>query len=111
MAKVLTTGSSIVCNHSGQVKPLTSSAKLTISGNPVLLANQVSSWTIVGCTQTPPPPSKSPCVTVSQLTGASAQKLTANAQPVLLDSGQGVTDGKPPGTLTITAGEMKVTAS
>jgi hypothetical protein len=28
----------------------------------------------------------------------------------LLDSGQGVTDGKPPGTLTITAGEMKVTA-
>ena len=112
MAKVLTTGSSITCSHSGTVTPK-SQAKLQVGGNPVLLTNQVSTWTVSGCTTpTDSAHSKMPCTTVS-LSGADATKLTCGGKAVLLEGGTASAPTAKPSTSTITikASQDKVTAS
>ena len=54
MANVLTTAGSVACQHQGAVAAPAGAAKLTVGGKPVLLVDQVSAWTITGCTQTGP---------------------------------------------------------
>jgi hypothetical protein len=109
VANVLTTSSTIECAHSGQVTPLTSGAKLTISGHPVLLENQVSNWVIAKCTQIGT--GYTPCTSVTSYSGGSASKLTVGGVAVLLDSGLGMTNGSPGNSLTVTAGESEVQAT
>jgi hypothetical protein len=110
MANPLTTSSQITCPHTGKVTPA-SSAKLTIAGEPVLLSNQWSAWAIVGCKQVPPPQGNKPCLKVINLADGEANKLSVGGVPVLIDSGQGTSDGAPaPGPVTLSAGETKVQA-
>ena len=81
MPGVLTTSSSVSCVQGGKVSPLTSSAKLKVGGDAVLLKNQVSSWTVTGCGNT-----NSPCATVSAPTAGVSTKLKVQGSPVLLAS-------------------------
>lgn len=111
MASILTTASTITCAHAGQVTPLGSSAKLTVSGNPVLLDSQVSSWAIPPgkCSQVGS--GRTPCTSITSYSQGSATKLTAGGTAVLLESGVGLTNGAPQKTVTVTAGQSKVQAA
>jgi hypothetical protein len=111
MANVLTTASTIKCAHSGQVTPLLSVAKLTVSGKPVLLESQVSSWVIPPGTCSQVGSSRTPCTSITSYSKGSAAKLTAGGAAVLLDSGVGVTNGAPINTVTVTTGQSKVQAT
>jgi hypothetical protein len=111
VAKVLTTASTIKCAHGGQVTPLLSTAKLTVSGDPVLLENQVSSWVIPPGTCSQVGSGYTPCTSVQKYSGGSAAKLTVGGVAVLLDSGSGQTNGSPVNTLTVTAGQSEVQAA
>lgn len=113
MASPLTESSSITCVHSGKVTG-TGAPKLTIGGQAVLLADGVMGKTVDGCTNLPPPPSKVPCGAVASLLPPSlAQKLTVGGRPVVLDTLQGTTacapPVPPPGPLSATAGQSKLT--
>jgi hypothetical protein len=110
MTSPLTTGSDVECGHKGTVST-SSSVKLTVDGNPVLVADGVVSKTVSGCT-TPSssgPPPTSPCISVqSILPTCLATKLTAGGAAVVLDTLAGLTDGAPPGTLAAVAGQSKL---
>lgn len=113
MAKVLTMGSSVKCgldpsgvNHGGNVA-LSSAAKLTINGRPVLLKSSIGP-TVSGC-KTPASNSTKACTSATVDTGE-ATKLKAGGSPVMLDTLAGKTDGNPAGTVPATAKQDKLTA-
>jgi hypothetical protein len=93
-----------------------SSAKLTVGEKPVLLSNQVSSWSISGCTTvTNPQSGTKQCLTVVSESGGDAAKLSAGGVAVLLDSAVAQSDGAPPPppagpVMIIQAGESKLQA-
>jgi heat shock protein HslJ len=93
MAFIMTTAGATGCNHGGSAL-LTSSAKLKIAGKRVLLANAVTSWTILtGCGQTGS--GQKICTKFTNQTAGQSTKVKVNGQPVVLDSFSGLTDGKP----------------
>lgn len=131
MAKVLTMASSVLCDaatkkttddagnpippipfHGGEVTK-SSSAKLKVRGNSVLLKSGISTLAggISGCkTPSPPPPTKA-CTQVTQIISGEATKLKVNGEGVLLEGKlAGITDGNPPGTLPGTANQHKLIA-
>lgn len=110
MANVLTTNSTISCPNQGKAQ-LSSSAKLTVNGAPVLLSNQTSSWPISGCKQTDASSGQKPCLTIVSVSAGQASKLTVGDVAVLLDSFAGTSEGTPLNTLSATAGQSKLTAS
>lgn len=113
MAGVLTTNSTIQCPDSGKVQT-SSTAKLTVSNNAVLLKPDFSSWSISGCSNPTDPNSGSKtCLKTVGLTAGAAQKLTCGgSSAVLLDTLQGTSDATPPphNMLSATAGQSKLTA-
>lgn len=84
---------------------------VTVQGAPVLRETDLMGAPIVGCAQ-PPTVSSKPCTTVvSVLPGGSAPKVAAGSMPVHLDSLSGMTDGVPPGTVSVIfAGQTTVQA-
>jgi hypothetical protein len=96
MAKVLTTGSTVMCKHGGKVAT-GSTAKLTVNGLPVLLAAGVSGRTVTTCPITDDPnTSTTKCRTVAAIIKGPAVKLKVGGQPVILDTLTGMTNGTPP---------------
>ncbi len=119
MAGVLTTSSKVICGHGGTVST-SSSAKLKVSGNPVLLKTGIAQQAISGCTTTvkPPPPGpvSKPCISVTSVDSGEATKLKAGGNPVILDLLTGQTDGTivnvtPQKLLSATAGQSKLKAT
>jgi hypothetical protein len=115
MAGVLTTASTVLCgpdvppNHGGTVA-VSSTAKLKVNGNPVLIKSSIAGKSVGGC-KTPQSNSTKPCTTVSSVLSGEASKLKAGGSPVMLDSTlSGQTDGAPPGTLSASAGQNRLTA-
>jgi hypothetical protein len=108
---VITTNARIICAHGGQVTLLPRQGTVTIQGAPVLRETDLIGAPIVGCAQ-PPSVSSKPCTTVvSVLPGGSAFGVSAVGMPVHLDSLSGVTDGVPPGTVSVLfAGQTTVSA-
>lgn len=108
MAGVVTVAGQLSCADNG--KPtLTSSAKLTVSGQAVLLYStvpQLTPWS--GCTFTAGNSPK-PCTVANPVSQGQAGKLTAGSQPVLLDNLTAQTDNL--SSVTVTAGQQKLTAS
>lgn len=103
MGNVFTTASTVLCGvlapklHGGTVKK-TSAAKLTVSGNAVLVATSLG--TVAGCLTVPPPQGQKACLNVLKVSPNSvATKLLANGSGVLLEKLTGVTDGVPAGDL------------
>src|SRR5258706_7303975 len=104
MANVLTTGSLINCLHTGTAT-LTSSAKLTVSGNPVLLQSQVTGFSITGCTQVGS--GLTPCKSILTVTAGVSTKLTVGGDAVLLDSLAGASQGNSDQKIRATAEQNK----
>jgi hypothetical protein len=72
-----------------------------IQGAPVLCEPDLVGAPIVGCAQAPSPSTK-PCTTVvSTLPGSTALKVLVAGRPAYVATLQGITDGVPPGTLTV----------
>ena len=99
MSFVLTVVSDVACPDSG-VATMTSSAKLTVSGHKVVVAQDLRAAAIGGCKQVPPPQSNVACLTVAKVTSGEATKLTVGGKAVLLDSVQAVASGAPKNALT-----------
>ncbi|MCW8900033.1 MAG: hypothetical protein OQK95_05165 [Gammaproteobacteria bacterium] len=105
MAKVLTTGSLMICGHGGTAN-LISTAKLEVSGKPVLIESDASSWPL---TKTPCGQASSggtSCTTIASITAGKSSKLTVGGVAVLLDSISGTTNGAPDNT-NLSATEMQ----
>ena len=105
MANVLTTGSTVACLHSGTAT-LSSSAKLSVGGKPVLLESEATSWPITQCKQVGT--GLTPCTTIVSVSAAST--LTVGGVPVLLDSLTGTTNGNPDKSLSAIGDQTKLTA-
>lgn len=116
MAAPVTTAGSLTCSHGGN-RLLSSSAKLTVGGQPVLLFAAVATpATYVGCIFTVGGSSK-PCATTTAASPnpGSATVLTVGGAPVLLDALQATTENPPSDPtkpfVTVAAGQIKLTAS
>ncbi|SNS15197.1 hypothetical protein SAMN04488107_1625 [Geodermatophilus saharensis] len=100
MASVVTRASTVSCGHVlppklGKVE-LTSTAKLKVGDNPVVLG--ISGATVGDCgTVADPNTSTKPCTTATAAAGF-ATKLKVGNQPVLLETLSGTTDGTVSGT-------------
>jgi hypothetical protein len=118
MPAVLTMASEVLCGtaiptppqHGGRVS-VSSTAKLTVDGQPVLVKDSILGKSVAGCT-TPNDSSKSlkTCLSVSSITNGEATKLTTGGKQVMLDTCAGATDGNPPGTVPADAKQDKLTA-
>jgi len=99
MAKVLSTVDKIICGYAGQVQP-SSSAKLQVMGQTVLVASSVKGATVGSCTGSA---SQQPnCNAVESLSAGESQKLQAGGEAVLLDSLAGkTTPAHEPNTLAL----------
>lgn len=117
MPNVLTTDSTVLCGvlvrgslHGGSVK-VSGTDKLKVNGGKVLLKSGIVEKSVAGCQNTQPPTGKTPCKNVSQVTTGEAIKLKVGGNGVIIESTlTGVTDGTPPGPLSATAGQTKLTA-
>lgn len=108
MGKVLTTASSIKCNHQGIVVPTTDQSVLKVNGNPVLVEKVQGSFTPGSCKQVSPPASNVPCTTIqSQSTGTSTV-LKVNGKPVALENASGLTNGTPTNNWSVNSAEQQV---
>ena len=97
---VLTTTSEIACAHSlGKIAILSSSAKLKVNSQSVLLKTGIEGKMITGCPISDSNTSLR-CKKVSTITAGEATKLTIGQQrkPVMFTTLQGTTDGIPPAT-------------
>ena len=140
MPNVLTTVSTVTCGHlagdpTGKVTT-SSTAKLRVNGNPVLLESSIDSQPILGCgivpkndpstgnpidmpcTQVsvvPPPITKLPPGNPPAITDGRSTKLKVGGKAVMLDTLKGQTNGEtggksPLSDLSATAGQSKLVA-
>jgi hypothetical protein len=117
MPGVLTTGSNVSCGHAGTVTT-SSSAKLKVNGQPVLLKEGIASKSVSACS-TPNAsdasgPTAIPCATVSSVDAGEATKITAGGSAVMIETLAGKTDGMvgkvtPQMLLSAAAGQNKLT--
>jgi hypothetical protein len=108
MGNVLTEATTLKCGpttpatpHGGTVSAAITTL-LTVQGKKVLVVDDTRSWPIAAQTCGDTGPNQKPCTKVNSITGT-ANKLTVNGQPVVLDSVGGATDGVPPGTIATAA--------
>ncbi|MDZ8258028.1 hypothetical protein [Nostoc sp. ChiQUE01b] len=118
MASVLTTSSNVICGHSGNVA-VTSTQKLKVGNNPVLVKTSIEGKSVPNCATVPAADATGStaikCTTVSSVSSGEATKLKVNKQPVMLDTLSGETNGMvakitPQKLLAATAGQSKLTA-
>lgn len=110
MAYVLSTDSTVSCGHSPGEVATSSQAKLTVNGAAVLLADSISGKSVSGCPQSSS--NTSPCLHGgAPLPSSLATKLTAGGAPVVLDALSGPTDGSPPGTMSASNVQQKLSVS
>ncbi len=112
MAAVVTTDGSLTCANNGQ-PTLSSSAKLTVSGKPVIPFSSVTSFTpYTNCSYNDGSGVKGPCTTTTVASGGQAVKLKVGGQAALLaDLGATAGTPPPPAPITVDAGQSKLTAS
>ena len=101
MPPIVTSNATITCAHGGQVTLIPKQTQVVIQGAPVLCEPDLVGAPIVGCAQAPSPSTK-PCTTVvSTLPGSTALEVLVAGRPAYVSTLQGLTDGVPPGTLTV----------
>lgn len=111
MPLIVTSTAVIQCSHQGIVTLIPRQTQVSITGGFVLCEPDLVGAPIVGCTQ-PPTPVTKPCTTVvSTLPGSSAPNIAVVGRPPYLQTLVGVTDGVPPGAVTVAfAGQTVVQA-
>ena len=80
---ILHVGSQVQCAHGGKAQPTVPSAKVSVSGQPVVA--QPSPWVVAGCALPPPPAANGPCVSAMWVT-ASLRVKTFGLPLLLIDS-------------------------
>jgi hypothetical protein len=101
MPPVVTTNATILCAHGGRVTLLPKQMQVAASGGMLLCEPDLVGSPIVGCAQVPSPSSK-PCTTVvSTLPGSTSMKVMVGGRPAYVATLQGMTDGVPPGMITV----------
>lgn len=103
MATVLTNADSVTCPHSPGAAAKTTSAKLKVAGNPVL----VGLGPVSQCSATASP--NVPCGVVTVSAGQ-ALKLFAGGSAVLLDTLKATAAGTPGGPLSVLPQQSKLAA-
>jgi hypothetical protein len=95
-----------MCSHGGTAQPVVVNPQVTVSGQPIVTLP--STYTVAGCAMPPPTAGNGPCVTAQFTTAAT--RVTANGQPVLLNTSQAtcVPTGTP---LIIARTQTRVTAT
>jgi hypothetical protein len=109
---VVTSSAVIMCAHGGQVTLIPRQTKVLAGGSPVLCEPDLVGAPILGCLQ-PPTPATKPCTTVvSTIPGPSTSlKVTVSGRPVYIATLTGITDGVPPGVITVVSpGQTSVQA-
>ena len=81
---LLHSGATVLCAHAGQAQPVTSVARVKVSGQPVTV--QPTMYQVAGCAFPPPPAGNGPCLTASWMTAA--LRVKAAGSPVLLMDSQ-----------------------
>lgn len=76
-------GATITCLHGGTATAVTSSLRVKADSQAIIL--QTTSYTVAGCSLTPPPP-KPFCATAQFTSGAT--RVTSDSTPVLLADSQ-----------------------
>ena len=103
MPPIVTTQDTIICTHGGTVVMTPKQGVVTAGGGAVLRETDLIGAPIVGCTQ-PPSISSKPCTTVvSTLPGGSTPTVLVGGLPAHLATLSGITDGVPPGTISVVA--------
>jgi Domain of unknown function (DUF4280) len=99
-------GAQVMCSHGGTAQPVVVNPQVTVGGQPIV--TQSSTYTVAGCAMPPPTAGNGPCVTAQFTTAAT--RVTANGQPVLLNTSQAtcVPTGTP---LVISSTQTRVTAT
>jgi uncharacterized Zn-binding protein involved in type VI secretion len=82
---LLDLSATVQCMHAGTATPIQTSLHVKISGQAIVTLT--SSYTVAGCSLTPPPP-KPFCATAQFTSGAT--KLKSDGVPVLLKDSQAV---------------------
>jgi hypothetical protein len=101
MPSVVTSNDVIMCSHGGTVMVTPKQATVQAQGGAVLRDTDLIGAPIVGCAQ-PPTISSKPCTTVlSTLPGSTAPTVQAGGLPVHVSTLTGLTDGVPPGTISV----------
>ena len=77
---VLHVGSQVICAHGGQAQPTMPSARVVVSGQPVV--PMTGPWLVAGCALPPPPAANGPCATAKWITGS--LRVKSDGQPLLL---------------------------
>jgi len=101
MPFVVTSSAVILCAHGGRVTLVPKQAGVTAGGAPVMCEGDLVGSPIVGCAQAPSVATKPCTLVVSTLPGGSSLKASASGKPVHLDTLTGMTDGVPPGVITV----------
>lgn len=92
---VLTTASTVSCDHQGTLTPQGLQDVLLCDGAPVLVQGDLAGASIGSCTLTTSQSSKT-CTTAAGATSGASTVLKVNAVGVLLESASGQVDGFPP---------------
>jgi hypothetical protein len=101
MPPILTVNAVLMCPHGGQVTLIPRQVQVLAQGAPILRLVDLIGAPIVGCTQ-PPTPATVPCtLVVSPLPGSTSLKVSVNGIPALIATATAVTNGMPPGVVTV----------
>jgi hypothetical protein len=101
MPFILTSNAVLTCAHGGIVTVLPRQTQVMIAGGAVLRLTDLVGAPIVGCTQTVPP--MKPCTTIPAPPYVGfAPTVLVGGIPVLLQTFQALTDGAPPGIVSVT---------
>lgn len=106
MPAVLTTASTLLCPHGGQIVAEPSQTLLTVDGRPVLLRADLLGPVLIGCPLKPP---ATPCVKILSITDGVATTLRVGTEPAVLETARGATNVQP-GWLVSAAGQTKLEA-
>jgi hypothetical protein len=98
---IVTSNATIMCAHGGQVTLIPKQFVVQIQGGMVMCEPDLVGSPIVGCAQ-PVTPSSKPCtLVVSTLPGSTALNVLVGGRPVYVATLTGMTDGVPPGLITV----------
>src|SRR5688500_2159654 len=101
MAPIVTASAMIMCSHGGTVTLRPGQTQVLIQGGPVLCEPDLIGAPIVGCMQ-PPTLSTKPCTSVVATNpGSSSPVVIVAGRPAYVASLSGITDGVPPGTISV----------
>lgn len=111
MPPVVTTNAVIMCAHGGRVTLVPRQSTVMAGGAPALCEGDLVGAPIIGCAQ-PPSVATKPCtLVVSTMPGGSNPLVTAAGRPAHVSTLTGLTDGVPPGVITVVSpGQTVVSA-